>query len=167
MIAARILSLLLLSISASGCLVSVPAINRSLLNNALGLEEVKTDTQTRDALLLGILASAPSGPEINIRQSGVTYLSGGTFSFVGSSAAMLPFTIENLGRATLTVSSVSITNGLNYSITQPLSNSIMAGSSTTFTAGNTNGAGGNATITINSNDSDEAVYTITALQCGC
>jgi len=167
MIAARILSLLLLSISASGCLVSVPAMNRSILNNALGLEEVKTDTQTRDSLLLGILASAPSGPEINIRQSGVTYLSGGTFSFVGSSSADLPFTIENLGGATLTVSSVSITILSNYRIFQPVSNSIPAGSSTTFLAGNFNGAGGNATITINSNDSDEAVYTITALQCGC
>lgn len=153
---------------AANCALTAPQIDE-LLGGPLGLSQTETGTEIRDALLVAA-AATPTGPapaDINIRESGITYLNGGTFDFAGRGSGQLPFTIENVGSSTLVVSNVAITNPGNYSVTQPLSNVVAPGGSTTFTAGNFNGAGGSALLTITSSDPDEGTYSITTLQCGC
>lgn len=154
---------------ATNCALTVPQIDEAL-GGVLGISQVEVVDQTLPLAALVALAAAPSGPapaDINIRESGTTYLNGGTFDFAGRGSGQLPFTIENVGTSPLIVSNVAITNGLNYSVTQPLSSVVAPGGSTTFTAGNFNGAGGSALLTITSSDPDEGTYSITTLQCGC
>ncbi len=155
----------LLCASSTNCILTLRELDETVLNHALGLTQEKSDTQTRDAMLLALIAS--SGPEINIRVGSVNYPSGSSYDFTGSASGQITFTIQNLGRSNLSIYGASITNTGNYSMTQPLSNAVAPFASTTFTAGNWNGAGGTALITILSNDSDEGTYTITGLPCNC
>lgn len=111
---------------------------------------------------------ALTAPEIHVKQGATDILSGGSYPFgsvnVGSSSAVITFTIQNLGDGVLTLT--GITKGSShpneFTVTQPAS-PIAAGGSTTFTVTFTPAATGarSATITIASNDSDEASYLIT------
>ncbi len=74
-----------------------------------------------------------------------------------------PFRIRNTGDATLNISSITVSNGSNFSIVGSTPTSIPAGSNETFTIRfDPNSIGTqNATVTINNNDpdSEESVYT--------
>ncbi|MDY0094589.1 MAG: choice-of-anchor D domain-containing protein [Candidatus Vecturithrix sp.] len=110
---------------------------------------------------------ALTAPEINVKQGATDIASGGSYNFgsvnVGSSSAAITFTIQNLGTGVLTLT--GLTKGGShpneFTVTPPTS-PIAAGGSTTFTVTFTPGATGAraATITIASNDSDEASYLI-------
>lgn len=112
-----------------------------------------------------------TNPEINLKQSSTTIASGGSYSYgsvnVGSSSGAVTFTIENTGNATLNLTGSPIvaksgTNNGDFTIVQPASSTVAAGSSTTFTVNFTPGATGSRTavITITNNDSNESTYTI-------
>ncbi|MEM7182666.1 MAG: choice-of-anchor D domain-containing protein [Spirochaetota bacterium] len=108
-------------------------------------------------------------PEIDLIQ-GTSISSGGSYDFGsvtnGSSSSTMTFTIENIGSATLTLSSVPTLSGINASEfslnTTPTSTSIGNSSSTTFTItfSPTSVGSKTATVTIDSDDSDEGSYTI-------
>lgn len=107
-------------------------------------------------------------PEIHVKQGATDIASGGGYNFgsvnVGSSSAVITFTIQNLGAANLTLS--GITKGGShpgdFTVTQPASSMVAPGGSTTFTVKFTPAATGTRTamITIVNNDSDEASYLI-------
>jgi hypothetical protein len=74
------------------------------------------------------------------------------------------FTIENLGLGTLTISSVTLDgDSLDFDYTSPVSTSIAASGTTTFTIrfDPTQSAGSTGFFRINSNDPDTPQYVIT------
>ncbi len=115
-------------------------------------------------------------PEINVTGNAVTIVDGDNtpttadhtdFGSVGlGSSFTRTFTIQNTGTATLNISgstpfvAISGTNAADFAVTTPPSNTIAAGGSTTFVVTFTPTVLGarNATITINNDDADEAVY---------
>ncbi|MBN2158602.1 MAG: choice-of-anchor D domain-containing protein [Spirochaetes bacterium] len=114
-------------------------------------------------------------PDINVNLSGVNYPSGTSgYDFpeiaVGTSSPTVTFTIENLGGADLTLDGspdmvqVGGANAGDFAVTQPGTNSLGSGASTTFTVEFSPLAVGSrtATITIPNTDPDssEAPYTI-------
>ena len=108
-------------------------------------------------------------PEINI----VGYPSGtGSYDFgnvaVGSSSANIPFTLENLGSASLTLSGAPIVNitgtdAAMFSVTTMAVSPVAVSGSTTFEIQFTPASSGakTATVSIANNDSDENPYTFT------
>jgi hypothetical protein len=72
------------------------------------------------------------------------------------------YTISNSGTANLTITNAALsgTNSNQFSITQPLSLTVVASGSTTFTVTFDPSSAGikNATVTVNNTDSDEGVY---------
>jgi hypothetical protein len=110
-----------------------------------------------------------SAPEINVKQN-VTSLASGSGSYSvgsiisGNSGNAITFTIENLGSANLTYSSISNSNITDFTLnTISTSSPIAASGSTTFTVifNPTTQGSKTTTITINNNDSDEGTYTFT------
>lgn len=81
---------------------------------------------------------------------------------ITSGSIVRTFTIENTGTATLTISSVGITgtHAADFSITSFPSGTVAAGGSTTFQVTFNPSAVGvrNAVVTVNNDDSNEAVY---------
>jgi hypothetical protein len=115
-----------------------------------------------------------SAPEINVKQN-VTSLASGSGSHAagsivsGNSGSAITFTIENLGSANLTYSSISNSNTTDFTLnTTSTSSPIAASGTTTFTvAFNPTTAGAKSTtITINNNDADEGTYTFTVTGTG-
>jgi hypothetical protein len=115
-----------------------------------------------------------SAPEINVKQN-VTSLASGSGSHAagsivsGNSSSDITFTIENLGSANLTYSSISNSNTTDFTLnTTSTSSPIAASGTTTFTvAFNPTSAGAKSTtITINNNDADEGTYTFTVTGTG-
>ena len=117
-----------------------------------------------------------AAPEINVTGNGVGIASGDTTPSAsdntsfgsatqGGAAIDRVFTIENLGNQNLTLGGsplVAISGGSNFSIlTQPVSGTIAAAGSTTFTVRFNPAAVGaqTATISIANNDSNENPYT--------
>ena len=131
-----------------------------------------TQGATSDASsLFNVTASAP---EINVKQN-VTSLASGSGSHAagsivsGNSGSAVTFTIENLGSANLTYSSISNSNTTDFTLNTTSSSSpIAASGSTTFTVTfNPTSAGAKSTtITINNNDADEGTYTFTVTGTG-
>jgi hypothetical protein len=115
--------------------------------------------------------TAPGQPEINVRQN-LSDLPSGSGSYYfgsinadgdgGAASSYVTFTIQNLGSADLTVSSVTM-SGSDFDKTDPLSTTVAPSSSTTFTIRFDPLAAGSrsATVTITNNDSDEGTYTFT------
>jgi hypothetical protein len=72
------------------------------------------------------------------------------------------YTVSNSGTANLTITSAALSgaNSSQFSITQPLSLTVAAGGSTTFTVTFDPSSAGikTATVTVNNNDSDEGTY---------
>lgn len=90
------------------------------------------------ATSVGYATTAPT-PEINIKQGSTTIASTNTYTFTnqvsGTTGSSITFTIENTGNAPLSVGllSKSGTDAALFTITQPLSSSVAAGGTTTFT----------------------------------
>lgn len=108
-----------------------------------------------------IFAYVPPAREINVTIGGTTYLSGSQY-VVGTTAATT-VTIENLGSGNLTVSGavLSGTNAADYST--PFTNAVIAGGTSTTLTLNFAPAGTGSrfgTLTVSSDDSDEASYVI-------
>jgi len=115
-------------------------------------------------------------PEINVRGNNVDIVDGDItpttndhtdFGNIGLGSSLArTFTIQNTGTATLNISGttpfvvVSGTNAADFVVTTAPSNTVAAAGSTTFIVTFTPSGLGtrNATLTINSNDADEAVY---------
>jgi hypothetical protein len=115
-----------------------------------------------------------SAPEINVKQN-VTSLASGSGSHAagsivsGNSGSAITFTIENLGSANLTYSSIINSNTTDFTLnTASTSSPISASGTTTFTVTfNPTSAGAKSTtITINNNDADEGTYTFTVTGTG-
>ena len=115
----------------------------------------------------GIATLAPA-PEINIKQ-GVTIIeSAGTFAhgnqITTTSGSAVTFTIENTGEAALSVGALSKsgTDAGQFTITQPVSSSVAASGTTTFTVvfSPTSLGAKTAQLSLVNNDGDENPYTI-------
>ncbi len=118
-----------------------------------------------DDITINAGAAGPA-QEINLKQGASTIVNGGSYAASSPVSTMLPvtFTIENLGTTnTLNIASVNITG--------PAASDYVVGSAPTTVAALSTGnlvinftpsvAGSrNATITINSDDADEAAYVI-------
>ncbi len=110
-----------------------------------------------------------TGPEIFVQQAGTSVASGGTRSFgtvAGGAPAEIVFDLYNLGSADLTLSGtpkVVVTGSGDFTVSsQPASPVTASGGSTSFTAHFAPTSDGlkSATLTILSNDPDEAAYVI-------
>ncbi len=110
-------------------------------------------------------------PEINLQGNGTTIADGDVtpssadhtdFVATGISTPLVrTFTIQNTGTGTLNIASISNTNPTDFTVGGlTLPTTVTAGSSKTFTVTLNSATMGtkNATITINSNDADEASY---------
>ncbi|MES2595078.1 MAG: choice-of-anchor D domain-containing protein [Verrucomicrobiota bacterium] len=117
------------------------------------------------------LVIAPVSPEIAVYDGNGTGGSertdnSGTHDFgsvnTGSSSAAQTFTIQNTGLASLTGLAVSSTNATEFTFTQPMTESLAPGSTTTFTMAFSPSAAGarSGVINIASNDSDENPFEI-------
>ena len=115
-----------------------------------------------------------SSPEINVKQ-GITSLFSGSGTYAagnivsGNSGSPVTFTIENIGSANLTYSSITSSNTSDFTLDLTNTSSPIAASGTTiFTLSfNPSTAGAKSTtITINNNDLDEGAYTFTVTGTG-
>jgi hypothetical protein len=115
-----------------------------------------------------------SSPEINVKQ-GITSLFSGSGTYAagnivsGNSGSPVTFTIENIGSANLTYSSITNSNTSDFTLDLiNTSSPISASGTTTFTLSfNPSTAGAKSTtITINNNDLDEGTYTFTVTGTG-
>jgi|GEM_PF-2986499 len=111
-------------------------------------------------------SSAAVTPEINVKAGSVTCLTGSTYSFGNvketTSSGAKTFTVQNIGTAELTVTSVSCPGTeLTVSATG-LPATIAAGATYTFSAtySPVDRGADSGTVTIASNDTDESTYTI-------
>jgi len=117
----------------------------------------------------GITISSAS-PEIAIYGNSVEITDGNTATSFGnytnfgsvnvsSGTVTRTFTIKNAGLSALSITGATITTG-DFTITQPLTNSIGASGETTFTVTFNPSATGNrtATVTVTNNDADEGTY---------
>ncbi|HRI61447.1 MAG TPA: choice-of-anchor D domain-containing protein, partial [Saprospiraceae bacterium] len=122
---------------------------------------------------LSIAGNGTGDREINVKQNTTNIADGGSFNFgnvnLGSNSS-LPFTIENQGTLTLTLTGTApnfVTKGGanpgDFTITQPATGTIPAASNTTFTVVFTPGGLGarSCTLQIPNNDANESPYDIT------
>jgi hypothetical protein len=115
-----------------------------------------------------------SAPEINIKQGATSLASGsGTYAagsiVSGNSGSAITFTIENLGSANLTYSSITNSNTTDFTLDLTVTSTpIAASGNTTFTVtfNPTTTGSKSTTITINNNDADEGTYTFTVTGTG-
>jgi len=110
-----------------------------------------------------------AAPEINVKQN-VTSLASGSGSHAagsivsGNSGSAITFTIENLGSANLTYSSITSSNTTDFTLDLTgASTPIVPSGITTFTVtfNPTTAGAKSTTITINNNDTNEGIYTFT------
>lgn len=130
-------------------------------------------TEESAADLLQVSGNFTGGPEINVQGNSVNILDGDItptstdhtdFGNISVCTGTLDrtFTIQNTGTSSLTISSVTITGAASadYTVITPPSGSVSAGGNTSMVIRFNPSASGprNATININSNDADEALY---------
>ena len=128
--------------------------------------EAEQDAAT--ALLAAALSTPVGSPEIQLLLSGTTDLPSGSlcdFRFAGTcDPDPVTFTILNLGSGTLLLTSVSVDNTSDFTLTQPATNVLPAFSSLNFQLDNpTSGCCTVGTLTLECNDADEASYIINLL----
>lgn len=119
------------------------------------------------AVSAGIATLAPA-PEINIKEGVTTIASTGTYAHgnqvTSTSSSAVTFTIENTGAAALSVGTLSKsgTDAALFTITQPLSSSVAAGGTTTFTVvfSPTSLGAKTAQLSLVNGDADENPYII-------
>ncbi len=117
---------------------------------------------------------ASAAPEINVKQNVTNLISGSGSHSAGSivsgnSGSAINFTIENLGSANLTFSSITSSNTTDFTLnTTGTSSPIASLGSTTFavTFNPTTPGSKSTTITITNNDADEGSYTFTVTGTG-
>ena len=115
-----------------------------------------------------------SAPEINVKQNVTSLVSGSgshTASSIvsGNSGSAITFTIENLGSANLTYSSITSSNTTDFTLDLTSASSpVLASGNTTFTVtfNPTTAGAKSTTITINNNDTNEGTYTFTVTGTG-
>jgi uncharacterized repeat protein (TIGR02543 family) len=149
-----------LSVSATGLLASTTYYYRVRAVNAGG-------NSGWSSVSVGYATLAPA-PEINIVQGATSIASSEVYSFgnqtVSTSSSAVTFTVQNTGTAALSVGALSISGAgaAAYSITQPLSSSVAASGTTTFTvtfSPTTLGAKA-AQLSLINGDADEDPYII-------
>ncbi len=112
-----------------------------------------------------VKAAATVAPEINVKIEGVNYANSSTYAFGSvlrnTSSGAATFTIQNLGNATLTISSIT-PSAAPFTYGGTPGASLAPGASTTFTVAfdPTAGGGFGDSVVINNNDGDEGAYTI-------
>ena len=129
----------------------------------------KMDGEVEDYAIV-VTAHVPL-PEINIQGNGISIVNGditpSTLDDTNYGAAVTGtpitkiFTIQNTGYLDLTISNISLSNSIDFSITgTPYSTPIIPGGSTTFMITFNSIAGGTATstVTIDNNDSNQGTY---------
>ncbi|MBO2008990.1 T9SS type A sorting domain-containing protein [Hymenobacter negativus] len=112
-----------------------------------------------------------AAPEIDITQAGTSVASGSTVAFgnapIGNATPDVTFLINNLGNASLTVSTVALSNNASSAfsfVTPPATPAtVVAGANTPVVVRYTPTAAGpqTATLTVTNTDSNEGTYTIT------
>jgi hypothetical protein len=130
-----------------------------------------TAISSSQRIMFDEIALTQGVPEINLKQT-TDIATGGTYNFgdvgTGGTSGAKTFTIENLGKGTLSLTGTPIvalsgTNASEFVIDQTTTaSSVSGGQNTTFTvAFNPTSTGAKtAAITILNNDSDEGTYTI-------
>lgn len=148
------------SVSATGLTASTTYYYRVRAVNAGG-------NSAWSSVSAGISTLAPA-PEINIKEGVTTIASTGTFAhgnqITTTSGSAVTFTIENTGEAALSVGALSKsgTDAGQFTITQPLSSSVAAGGTTTFTVvfSPTSLGAKTAQLSLVNGDADENPYII-------
>ncbi|MES2836991.1 MAG: choice-of-anchor D domain-containing protein [Bacteroidota bacterium] len=108
--------------------------------------------------------STVSAPEINIASGSTNYLNNSTYSFgtvVTSTTVVTTFAVQNLGLATLNLTTASFTGGSEYIVNgAPIPATIAAGGVLTFSVEFTPTSAGTFTgvLSISSDDTDENPY---------
>jgi hypothetical protein len=122
-----------------------------------------------------IQIAANDGPEINIKQGAVDYLTGSTYTFaaqnVKTTSSVITFTVQNTGTTNLSLSgspvvSISGTNAAEFIVNQSsTSSTVAAGGSTSYSVSFAPSGFGSktASISIQNNDSNENPYIINLL----
>ncbi|MDO7874271.1 choice-of-anchor D domain-containing protein [Hymenobacter sp. ASUV-10] len=115
----------------------------------------------------GTGTAATANPEINVQQpAGTDYLTGSTFSGFastpqGSTSPAVAFTIQNTSSTdVLTINSISTTGDFAVSGTAPTSVATNSSATVSVTFSPTATGPRTGTLVINSNDQNEAIYTI-------
>ncbi len=126
------------------------------------LSQFGTSFQLLPRMTTDIIPYVAPATEINVKINGTDVLSGGSV-FIGNSASA-SIVIENSGASTLTVSSALVTgpNAAEFSTTIPASSTVGSTSQQTYALNFVPTGNGTrvATLTINNDDPDEAVYVI-------
>src|SRR5690606_8000772 len=108
------------------------------------------------------------GPDIQIQDTQANNFACGEYTLNFGTTAIstdtdVVFSVKNLGTANLAISSVTLTNTTDFSIVSPLGTATVAPSGTAFVVVRFNSASAGiktGTLTINSNDSDEAACEV-------
>ncbi|WP_100613076.1 PQQ-dependent sugar dehydrogenase, partial [Confluentibacter lentus] len=119
----------------------------------------------------GLVIISSLEPEINVRGNGASIADGDIYPDpanhtdfgsvnIGNTATRV-YTISNLGINNLNISNITLSNTTDFEIVgTPYSSTVSAGGSTTFSVRYTGSAGKHsATVTIESDDTDEGTYT--------
>lgn len=154
--------------------VSVSGISGSTLQiQVCGDFNANLETMSIDNVSVPSAQGLACAQEINVKQAAANISDGGSYNYgnvnLGANSSKV-FTIENLGDVTLNLTGAApnyvVKGGANsgdFTITQPVTNTINGGNSTTFTVQFTPGGVGarSCTLSIANNDSNENPYDIT------
>ncbi|MCE9598141.1 MAG: choice-of-anchor D domain-containing protein [Spirochaetia bacterium] len=167
----RLNAILVLTLSISAlvnCPATVPELNRSVFNNALGLESEDVDMLPTVAALAAAGSGGVSGPQIQVSPSSVDYGNQGC----GGGNIIATITLQNIGTQPLILATPFGFSGSSQIVVGlPGLSTIQPGSSTTFTItfNTSGGASGvkNGTVTITSNSTNGSfTISVTANQTG-
>ena len=131
-------------------------------------EPADPEQDSISALLAAVLATPSGSPEIQLLLSGTIDFPSGSlcdFRFGGNCHSdPVTFTIRNLGAGALLLTSVSVDNVSDFTLTQPATNVVAPSSSVDFQLDNpTSGCCTVGTLTMECNDADESSYVINLL----
>ncbi|MBL8018281.1 MAG: choice-of-anchor D domain-containing protein [Leptospirales bacterium] len=151
------------------CPATVPALNKTVFDNALGLENEPVDNlPTIAAIAATAGSSGVSGPRVQLSQASVDYGP----QACGGGNIVAPITIQNTGTQSLILTTPFGFSGNSQIVVDlPASSTVAPGGSTTFniTFNTSGGAAGvkNGTVTIMSNATNSPVtISVTANQTG-
>ncbi len=105
-------------------------------------------------------------PVININQKNTTFTSGEQYQFddqlINGSQRLVEFTILNKGNDTLNINSITLEDTTNFSIIQPVTNTVPINGTTTFSIVSVPTSAGyiNSVVTINTNDYNQNDFSI-------
>lgn len=151
-----------------GSAVGALSISTAAIRNGTPQGSTDTNNNAADFTVATPIAPHYTAQEINVKQGATSIASGGSFSgfpssSVGVAAAPVTFTIQNLGNASLGVTSIVSSNSeFAVGAMTPTANAVAGNNSGTFNVTFTPSGTGTrtATLTITNTDSDEGTYTI-------